>query len=115
MTRLNLAGRIAVITGAASGIGRATALLLGRNGAKLHLADIDGARVDTVAGQVRAAGGEATAHTLDVSDAQALEAFADDRVRSRAGRGRAAQQRRHRPRREHRGDDIRGLASASSA
>jgi NAD(P)-dependent dehydrogenase (short-subunit alcohol dehydrogenase family) len=73
---VNLAGRIAVITGAASGIGRATALLLGRNGAKLHLADIDGARVETVAGEVRAAGGEASAHALDVSDAQALEALA---------------------------------------
>ena len=66
-----------MITGAGSGIGRATALLLGRNGAKLHLADIDGARAEAVAGEVRAAGGEASAHTLDVSDAQAVDALAE--------------------------------------
>ncbi len=77
MSEVNLAGRIVVITGAGSGIGRATALLLGSRGAKLHIADIDGAHAEAVAGEVRAAGGEASAHTLDVSDARAVDAFAE--------------------------------------
>lgn len=73
----DLTGSTAVVTGAASGIGRSLALLLGERGATVHLADRDGAAVETVAEQVRAAGGTATAHTLDVTDPEAVQQLAD--------------------------------------
>ena len=78
MGEVDLHGRVAVITGAASGIGRATALLLGSKGARLHLADLDGDGVEAVAAEVRTGGGQAAAHVLSTSpDAQAVEAFAE--------------------------------------
>ncbi len=46
---MNLQDRVAVITGAGSGIGRATAFAMARRGARLALADIDGAAVAAVA------------------------------------------------------------------
>jgi NAD(P)-dependent dehydrogenase (short-subunit alcohol dehydrogenase family) len=73
---MNLQGKVAVVTGAGSGIGRSTALLLARNGAKVHVADIDAERAQKVAGEIEAAGGTASAHALDVSDPEAVEAFA---------------------------------------
>lgn len=75
-SEINLTGRIAVITGAGSGIGRSTALLLARHGARLHLADLNAASAEGVAGEIEAAGGTAAAHSLDVSDPDAVEAFA---------------------------------------
>lgn len=77
MSARGLEGGIAVITGAGSGIGRATAVLLGRNGAKVHLADLDREAAERAAVQIEAAGGRAAAHAVDVSDAQALEALAE--------------------------------------
>ena len=64
----DLHGKVAVVTGAGSGIGRSTALLLARNGAKVHVADIDAERARKVAREIEAAGGSASAHALDVSD-----------------------------------------------
>jgi NAD(P)-dependent dehydrogenase (short-subunit alcohol dehydrogenase family) len=72
-----LQGRIAVITGAGSGIGRSTALLFGRAGARLHLADINGDSLAAVVAEIEAAGGSATAHTVDCSDPDAVEALAE--------------------------------------
>jgi NAD(P)-dependent dehydrogenase (short-subunit alcohol dehydrogenase family) len=72
-----LAGKIAVVTGAGSGIGRSTALLFGRAGARLHLADVDGDSVEAVRAEVERAGGQAAAHTVDCSDPAAVEAFAE--------------------------------------
>lgn len=73
---VELHGKVAVVTGAGSGIGRATALLLARHGAKLHVADIHADPVQAAADQIGAAGGSAVAHVLDVSDPDAVEAFA---------------------------------------
>jgi NAD(P)-dependent dehydrogenase (short-subunit alcohol dehydrogenase family) len=73
----DLAGKIASITGAGSGIGRATALLLARHGARIHLADIDRESAEAVAREIELSGGSAVAHTLDVSDPAAVEAFAE--------------------------------------
>lgn len=61
-------GKVAVITGAGSGVGRAAALLFARHGAKLALADIDAANAEETAAMVRAEGGEAIAQACDVGD-----------------------------------------------
>jgi NAD(P)-dependent dehydrogenase (short-subunit alcohol dehydrogenase family) len=67
---------VVVVTGAGSGIGRATAMLFARRKAIVHLADIDGARAAEVAAEIAAMGGRAEAHAVDVSDALAVEALA---------------------------------------
>lgn len=73
---INLAGKTAVVTGAGSGIGRSTALLLSRHGAKVHVCDLKGDTAEAVASEIEAAGGSAVVHTLDVSDPDAVEALA---------------------------------------
>ncbi|MBJ8348124.1 SDR family oxidoreductase [Antrihabitans sp. YC2-6] len=65
------------MTGAASGIGKATALLLARHGAKVHLVDIAADRLIEVADLVRAEGGEPVTHVVDVSDPAAMAELAD--------------------------------------
>jgi NAD(P)-dependent dehydrogenase (short-subunit alcohol dehydrogenase family)/pimeloyl-ACP methyl ester carboxylesterase len=65
------------VTGAGSGIGRATALEFARQGAELVVSDIDEATVRETAASIAADGGVAHAYTLDVSDADAVEAFAE--------------------------------------
>lgn len=74
----DLTGRTAVVTGGGSGIGRSLCLLLGARGARVHVADRDGSTAEAVAAEVRAAGGQAVAHTVDVTDAAAVEALADE-------------------------------------
>jgi NAD(P)-dependent dehydrogenase (short-subunit alcohol dehydrogenase family) len=63
----DLQGRIALVTGAAQGIGRAIALELSRSGATLVLADINEAKLADVAAEIQAAGGQAAPFRLDVS------------------------------------------------
>lgn len=70
-------GQVAVVTGAGSGIGRSTALLLARLGAAVHAADLDERGVNAVVAEIEAAGGRGTAHVTDVGDAAAVEALAD--------------------------------------
>ena len=72
-----LAGRVAVITGAARGVGRALALECAREGMRLALADLDGALVEQVAAEARALGAEAFAMAVDVSERGEVEALAD--------------------------------------
>jgi cyclopentanol dehydrogenase len=62
-------GQVAVVTGAGSGIGYATAIGLAAGGAKVACIDVKGA--DAVADAIGAAGGEALAVTMDVRDAEA--------------------------------------------
>jgi NAD(P)-dependent dehydrogenase (short-subunit alcohol dehydrogenase family) len=64
-----LVGKVALISGGASGIGRATALLFAREGAKLALADIDLKRGAAVEQEIRANGGQAMFIGCDVSQA----------------------------------------------
>ena len=69
-------GRVAVITGAASGFGRAFAQKGAELGMKLVLADIDGAALADVVGSLSAAGADAIGVPTDVSDGAAVEALA---------------------------------------
>jgi 3-oxoacyl-[acyl-carrier protein] reductase len=62
-----------VITGAGSGIGRATALIFAREGASVLCADIDGAAAQETVDQVNATGAQAVATTTDVCDRNAVE------------------------------------------
>ena len=65
------------VTGAGSGIGRATALEFARLGAELVVSDIDEAGVKKTAATIASRGGLAHAYTLDVADADAVEQFAE--------------------------------------
>jgi len=64
-------GRVAIVTGAASGMGRATALLLASEGAKVAITDLDLAACEAVAAE---AGPNAKAFALDVADGEAIKA-----------------------------------------
>ncbi|BBY15361.1 SDR family oxidoreductase [Mycolicibacterium litorale] len=66
------------VTGAGSGIGRETALAFAREGAELVVSDIDEASAKETANAIQARGGIAHAYALDVSDADAVERFADE-------------------------------------
>jgi NAD(P)-dependent dehydrogenase (short-subunit alcohol dehydrogenase family) len=80
-----LNGRRCLITGAASGIGRATALAAGREGASLFLTDIDAEKLEAVASAVREAGGSvAYVRAADISDYEAVRAMADEIHRDHA-------------------------------
>lgn len=69
---MKLANRVAVVTGAGGGIGRATAFALARRGCHLALADIDAAAADAAAREARALGVRASSHLLDVADRGAV-------------------------------------------
>ncbi len=62
-----LKDKVAIITGAASGIGKATAVLFAKEGARIALADIDAAGLKTVANHIAEAGGTAITKKADVS------------------------------------------------
>ena len=70
------AGRVAVVTGAASGIGRALAEAFASAGSAVVVADLAGDEAEAVAAGIRAGGAEAEAVTVDVSDAAAVEQLA---------------------------------------
>ena len=69
---MSVKGKVAIVTGGASGMGRASALLLGANGAKVVVADRDEAGAVSAAAQIVAAGGIAMAAACDVGDSAAV-------------------------------------------
>jgi NAD(P)-dependent dehydrogenase (short-subunit alcohol dehydrogenase family) len=73
----DLEGAVAVLTGAGSGIGRATALALAARGARVAVSDLDGERAQQTAADVIAAGCEALAVRVDVAEQGDLEKLRD--------------------------------------
>lgn len=73
---IDLTGRVAVVTGSGSGIGRATARRLAALGARVAVADLDRAAAEETVDAVRGEGGEAAAFHVDVADQEAVEALA---------------------------------------
>jgi len=72
---MNLQDRVAVITGAGSGIGRAIALSLARRGCRLALADIDEAGLAQTQAQAAPSGARVSCHRLDVASREAVAAL----------------------------------------
>ena len=70
-----LQGKVAIVTGGASGIGRAGSILMAREGAKVVVADIDATRAQAVAHEIAAAGGAALPVAVDVRDSASVQAM----------------------------------------
>ena len=71
------AGKVAVVTGAGSGIGQALAIELGRSGAKLAISDIDTEGLAVTEERLKAIGVEVKADRLNVTEREAFQAYAD--------------------------------------
>jgi short-subunit dehydrogenase len=108
----DLAGRVAIVTGASSGIGEATARALAAAGARVAACARRKERLEQLESAIRSAGGEAAAHALDVTDAPAVSAMVEAVLRrwgrvdvlvNNAGRGLAATFEQTTP------DEVRGL------
>ena len=71
------AGKVAVVTGAGSGIGRALAIELARSGAKVAISDVDTEGLAETEAQLKAIGAPVKADRLDVTEREAFELYAD--------------------------------------
>ena len=80
-----LKGKIAIITGAGSGMGRATAIKFAQEGAKVVVADIAGDKAEAVAAEVKAAGGQAVACQADISKSEDSQKMVDTAVKAFGG------------------------------
>jgi 3-oxoacyl-[acyl-carrier protein] reductase len=74
---MKLKGKVAVVTGAAQGIGRAIALGFGREGAKVVVADLQADKAQSVAAELQAAGAEALAVEVNVASEASVKRLAE--------------------------------------
>lgn len=77
---LNIQGKVVAITGASSGIGEATARLLASRGARVVLGARRTDRLETLAADIKAAGGEVAYRALDVTQREQMQAFVEHAV-----------------------------------
>jgi NAD(P)-dependent dehydrogenase (short-subunit alcohol dehydrogenase family) len=75
---VRLDGKVALVTGAASGIGRATALAFARAGADLVLCDVNAAGLEETASAARGLGRDVVARTVDVASREQMRSFAEE-------------------------------------
>ena len=75
---MTLDGKVCIITGGGSGIGRATAIQMAREGARLALVGRTESKVASVAAEIESAGGTARSYALDVADFDAVKNMAAD-------------------------------------
>ena len=68
-----LSGKIAVITGSGSGIGKAVALIFAKQGAEVHLIDLNEEGISTTAQEIKNENGKAVAHVCDVTSQQQVK------------------------------------------
>lgn len=78
---IDLSGQVAVITGAAQGIGESTARQLARSGARVLIADIKAEQGEVVAGSINAEGGQAKFVTADVSEDSQIQGMIETAVK----------------------------------
>ncbi len=71
---MRFSGKSAIVTGAASGIGKHLALAFAREGAAVAVADLNAVAADAVAAEIEAAGGQALGVAMDVTDERAVDA-----------------------------------------
>jgi len=74
---IDLSTRVAIVTGAGAGLGAAHAVALAQRGARVVVADMDGEGAERVCAQIAAAGGEAMASGLSVTDMPGVEAMCE--------------------------------------
>lgn len=74
----SLSGKAALVTGAASGIGRESALAFGRRGADLVICDVDEPGLKETEAMLRSLGRDVLARRVDVADAEAMRGFAEE-------------------------------------
>jgi NAD(P)-dependent dehydrogenase (short-subunit alcohol dehydrogenase family) len=77
---MDFSGRVVVVTGAGSGIGRASALRFAAEGADVLVADVREAKAQQTVEEITAAGGRAAARGVDVSDGDAVRAMVESAV-----------------------------------
>ena len=78
-------GKVALVSGAGSGIGRATAMGFAARGASVAVADLDSAKAEAVAAEIATAGGKALAITADAGTPAGIDAMVGGTVRAFGG------------------------------
>jgi len=79
---MDFTNKVALVTGAAVGIGRATAILLAQNGAKLVLVDINGEKLEALKAELAEYGDKMLTFVCDVSDEQAVNKVAEESLKA---------------------------------